>query len=269
MIQSLLHAVALGLVQAVTEFLPVSSSGHLVLFKSLLGTEEVGITIEVMTHFATAMAVIVYLRGRIAGILRSVYRTLRFRKGGVSESEAADSIMFLMIVVGSLPAAVVGLLLRELIGGLFENVELTLAMLMVTGCFILIAGKIRRPGRSMTFRDAIFVGLAQALAIIPGISRSGFTVGAGLMLGLSRREAFEFSLLLSLPAIVGAAALEAIGGRMGGSPLVFLVAAVVAFVGGYIAISLLFRAIVSNRFHIFGYYLIPLGLALLLLGSSL
>ena len=111
---------------------------------------------------------------------------------------------------------------------------------------------------------AVIVGVGQAFAIIPGLSRSGLTVGTGLLAGLGRKEAFEFSLLLSLPAIIGASIIEVVAGRVGGEPAVLLAAAIPAFGGGYLAISLLFRAIVRHRFHLFAYYLIPLGIVLLI-----
>jgi undecaprenyl-diphosphatase len=259
----ILKAVVIGLAQALTEFLPVSSSGHMVITKSLLGIEEVGITIEVVTHFATALAVIVYLRRRILAILKAVVKRI-FPKGlGLTDSEKRDADLFGLVVVGSIPAAIVGLALRGQIGALFEDVTATSVMLLVTGVFIFVAGKVRRPHAGLGMLRALIIGVAQACAIVPGISRSGLTVGGGLLAGIDRKQAFEFSLLLSLPAILGAAVIEVLGGRLGGDPVIILAAFVPALAGGYLAISLLFRAIVSNRFHTFAYYLIPLSIVLL------
>ena len=265
MMTEILNAIVIGVVQALTEFLPVSSSGHMVLTKAMLRIEEVGITIEVVTHFATALAVIVYLRHRVWHILKAVGRRIVPRGKDLTESQANDVNLFWLVIAGSVPAAVVGLLLRDQIGRLFEDVTVTSAMLLVTGVFVLVAGRLGRPRTTLGLWRALIIGVAQACAIVPGLSRSGLTIGSGLLAGVERREAFEFSLLLSLPAILGAGVVEALTGRLGGDPVVILAAAVPAFAGGYLAISLLFRAVVRNRFSAFAYYLIPLALLLLLL----
>jgi undecaprenyl-diphosphatase len=263
--QAITKAIVMGLIQALTEFLPVSSSGHMVIAKTYLGIEEVGITLEVVTHVATALAVIIYLRKRIMGILRAVYSAASRGTKGLPEDRYRDFRVFLYIILGSIPAAVVGLLVREQVGRLFEDAKTTAVMLILTGVFVFLSGRSKPSGVSLGAGRAALVGLAQALAIIPGLSRSGLTVGSGLMSGLRREEAFEFSLLLSLPAILGGAAVEALSGRIGGDARVILAAAIPALVGGYFAIWLLFRAVVRNRFHTFAYYLVPVGIAVLLL----
>jgi undecaprenyl-diphosphatase len=194
----------------------------------------------------------------------AVYLTLR-PGSTVGETAARDFRLFLYVLLGSVPAAAVGLLIRDRVEALFDDVTTTAVMLIATGVFVLLTGKFGRSHASLGAGRALLVGVAQAFAIVPGISRSGFTVGAGLASGVDRREAFEFSLLLSLPAILGASVLEAAGGRLGGDPVVVLAAAVPAFVGGYFAIKLLFRTVIHHRFHTFAYYLIPLGLLLLFL----
>jgi undecaprenyl-diphosphatase len=259
-----LKAAAVGIVQALTEFLPVSSSGHMVIAKILLGIEEEHISIEVVTHFATALAVLIYLRHRVVEILGAVGTRLAARGGDMTEHQRRDSKLFLLVILGSIPAAIVGLSARDYIGRFFEDMTTTSIMLIVTGVFVLVSGRLTRPGASLGVVRALVVGIGQAFAIVPGISRSGMTVGTGLLAGLGRREAFEFSLLLSLPAIIGASIIEIVSGRVGGEPVVLLAAAIPAFGGGYLAISLLFRAIVRNKFHVFAYYLIPLGVALLI-----
>jgi undecaprenyl-diphosphatase len=261
----ILKAIVIGVVQALTEFLPVSSSGHMVLTKAMLRIEEVGITIEIVTHFATALAVIVYLRHRIGQILKAVVKRIVPRGLDLTQSQANDTRLFVLVIVGSVPAAVVGLLLRDQIGRLFEDVTATSVMLLVTGVFVLVAGRLGRPRTTLGLGRAVIIGIAQACAIVPGLSRSGLTIGSGLLTGVERREAFEFSLLLSLPAILGAGLVETLTGRIGGDPIVILAAAIPAFAGGYLAITLLFRAVVHNRFSVFAYYLIPLALLLLFL----
>jgi undecaprenyl-diphosphatase len=259
------QGIVMGLIQGLTEFLPVSSSGHLVIAKSLLGLKEVGITLEIVTHFATAAAVIIFLRKRIGAMLRALWRWVTQGRRALSERDAEDADLLWLVALGTVPAVVVGLALEDPITRLFEDPVTTAAMLVVTGVFLLVTGKVARKTNRLRWPQAILVGLAQAAAIVPGLSRSGFTVGAGLAAGLEKRRAVEFSLLLSLPAIIGATALEAAGGDLGGAPVAIAAAALVAFAVGYAAIALLFRAVVKNRFHAFAYYLIPAGIVAFLL----
>lgn len=254
------QSIALGLVQALTEFLPVSSSGHIVIVKWLLKVGEVGITLEVVTHLATALAVIIYLRGRIAAVLRSLWRAAAGKRRALTSEERGDLALAAALVVGSIPAAILGFALNDFFEGLFDDVAATSLMLVITGVFLLLVGRRRKEGTALRLLQALVIGVAQALAIIPGISRSGLTVGTGLALGVDRRQAFEFSLLLSVPAILGATALEALSGDLGGEVLTISASALTAFVAGYFAIAALFRAVVGNKFHYFGYYLIPAGL---------
>jgi undecaprenyl-diphosphatase len=261
----IMKAVVIGVVQALTEFLPVSSSGHMVIAKALLGMEEVGITMEVVTHLATALAVIVYLRKRILEILAALCRGILSGPRSLDEDASSDFRLFFLVVLASIPAALAGLLLREQVGRLFESVEITAIMLIATGAFVLVSGKLSEPRRRVGTSHALLIGVAQAFAIIPGLSRSGLTVGSGLLAGVKREAAFEFALLLSLPAILGASLVELVSGRMGGDLAVIAAAAIPAFIGGYFAISLLFRSIVRNKFHLFAFYLIPLGTIVLVL----
>jgi undecaprenyl-diphosphatase len=260
-----LKAVIIGLVQALTEFLPVSSSGHMVIARTFLGVEEVGITMEVVTHLATALAVIVYFRKRIVSILGAVLKSVTGGHRNLAETEASDFRLFLLLMLASVPAGLVGILIRDQVGRLFEDVNTTAAMLILTGCFVLVSGRFAKSTASIGAGRSVLIGIAQALAIIPGVSRSGLTVGSGLLSGARKEEVFEFSLLLSLPAILGAGAVELLGERIGGSPVTILAAAIPAFAGGYFAISLLFRAIARDKFHLFAFYLIPLGALILII----
>jgi len=254
-----LKGVILGLVQAFTEFLPVSSSGHLVIMKSLLKVGEVGITMEIVTHFATIVAVVIYLRRHIGRILRAAYMRATRPKGRLTEEEIRDAGLLALLAVATVPAALVGLALHGPIERLFSDVTATGIALVATGCFLLIAGRPRSEQHGLGLRQALIVGAAQAIAVVPGLSRSGLTVGTGLAQGVPKREAFEFSLLLSIPAVAGATLLEAVKGGMGGDLLPILAAAVTALVAGYAAIALLFRVVIRNKFHVFAYYLIPVG----------
>lgn len=277
---ALLKACLYGLVQGLTEFLPVSSSGHLVIAKHYLGVQDAGITMEVLTHAATALAVIIYMRRRIAEILAAVLRYMRRRiaevlaavlrvprRGDANLDEGARSELrlFVMLIVASVPAAVVGLLVRNHVEGLFSDLTGTARMLIVTGVFVYLTGRFGHGKRLFNLPRALVVGVAQALAILPGVSRSGLTVGSGFALGVERKRAFEFALLLSIPVILGATLFEFLGGRLEGSGPLLGGAFIAAFVSGYFAISLLFRSVVKNRFHMFAYYLIPAGIILLIM----
>lgn len=260
----LLKACMYGVVQGLTEFLPVSSSGHLVIVKHYLGVEDAGITMEVLTHAATALAAVIYVRARIAEMLTAVWRALRSGRGSLDGPSRHDLGLFVMLIVASIPAAVLGFLVRDHVEGLFSDVSGTAGMLIVTGVFVYIAGRLGGGERRLNLPRALLVGIAQAAAIVPGLSRSGLTVGTGLALGVDRRRGFEFALLLSIPVILGATAFEFAGGRLEGGAGLLAGAFLAAFVSGYIAISVLFRSVVKNRFHVFAYYLIPLGVILLI-----
>lgn len=261
----LLKACVYGIVQGLTEFLPVSSSGHLVITNHYLGVADVGITMEVLTHAATVLAAIIYMRRRIAEILAAVLRVPRSGYRGLEDRVRGEVRLFVLLVAASVPAAVVGLLVRDLVEGLFTDVPGAARMLLVTGLFVYLTGRFGGGKKVFNLPRALLVGVAQACAILPGLSRSGLTVGTGLALKVERKRAFEFALLLSIPVILGATLFELLGGRLGGSGPALAAAFIAAFIAGYFAISILFRSVVKNRFHMFAYYLIPAGIALLLI----
>ncbi|HUV85570.1 MAG TPA: undecaprenyl-diphosphate phosphatase [bacterium] len=248
----------LGLVQGLTEFLPVSSSGHLVLAQEYLGIAAPGIVVEVALHVATALAVLVYFRRRLKEIFSAA-------SGG-----GRGWLRFVaLIAVASLPAAVVGLALEGRIELLFESSRAVGAALLFTGGVLAASSFVRRGDAKladMAFAAALAVGAAQALAIAPGVSRSGMTIVAGLLVGLAGAEAATFSFLLSVPAILGAAALEAtkiraFQGDWTGLALAFGV----AFVAGLAAIYVVLASARGRGFAWFGAYCAALGLFALLI----
>lgn len=256
-----LKALVIAAVQGMTEFLPVSSSGHMVIVKHILGLEEAGITIEIITHLATALAVIIFMRRRIVELINSLVLCLRGRLRYTDQ----DVALVAKLVLASIPAAALGFTVRSRVEALFSDPRLASVMLILTGCYLLVCGFVRKRGRVLGYREALIIGLAQGVAIVPGISRSGLTVGAALLLGMGATEAFEFSLLLSLPAVIGAGLLELVSGSLSASHDVILVSFLTAFGLGYLAINLLLRSIIKHRFHAFGYYLIPVGILVLIL----
>ena len=168
----ILKACLYGVVQGLTEFLPVSSSGHLVIAKHYLGVEDAGITMEVLTHAATALAVLIYMRRRVASILGAVAGLARGGRAALDEHGRDEVRLAVLLVAATVPAVVAGLLVRDHVEGLFSDVGGTARMLIVTGVFVYLTGRLGRGERTFTLPRALVVGLAQALAIMPGLSQS-------------------------------------------------------------------------------------------------
>jgi len=250
------EALLLGIVQGATEFLPVSSSGHLVLTEALLGVSEGGLLLEVTLHAATLLAVLLFFRGRIAWLIGAGIRR------GDEGVRARRWILWLLL--GTVPAAIVGLAFEDAVGRIFESPRVALIGLLITGA-ILFASRWSRPqGREPLGRVAMAMGLGQALAILPGISRSGTTIAVGMWAGLERTEAAEFSFLLSVPAIGGASLLQIIdlaqGGSMAGLTAVpMLVGFTAAFVSGYAAIAGLLQVLQRRGLSPFAWYCWAVG----------
>lgn len=260
---SIWEAVLLGLVQGLTEFLPVSSSGHLVIAQALLGVDQPGLTFEVVVHFATLLAVLVALKDDWYPIFLGLL--------GHPEHKEEGRRRFAALVAGSLPVALAGLLAREPIAALFASPRVAAAMLLVTGAILwaseVVARKEPRALERLRLADAVLIGCGQALAVIPGISRSGSTLAAGLAVGLERQSAARFAFLLAIPAILGAAALEVPelvqAGGVDWAPLA--AGALSAGVSGYAAIALFLRFVRSGSLKGFAVYTWAAGLVALAL----
>ena len=256
----LIAALLLGILQGLTEFFPVSSSGHLVLAQAILGVRLEGILMEVLLHVGTALVVVWFYREKVFDLLR-----LRF--------DSERNRYRLAIIVGLIPTGFVGIFLKERIEELFERPGPTVAALAATGLF-LVALRFVPPGkRQVTIALAFLIGIAQAVAILPGISRSGATIAVALFLGVRRREAARFSFLLSVPAILGAALLTAkdLSGEAlsGGFLIPALVGTAAAILSGWLALRFLVRVVQEGRLHRFGWYCLTLaavGCAVLLSG---
>lgn len=207
---SIVKAVLLGVVQGATEFLPVSSSGHLVIIQHLLGVELEGgglLAFDVCLHFGTLVAVLVFFRREIGGIIASPFRRVGAAGSAGAESVRRSRRMGLFVLVGTIPAALVGPALNDFFEGLVSNPASAAGMLLVTGAILWgtrWAPAARRDIMAMGWSRALAIGCAQAFAIIPGISRSGSTIAGGLYLGLDRDLAARFAFLLAVPAIAGA-----------------------------------------------------------------
>lgn len=263
---TILQAVILGIVQGLTEFLPVSSSGHLVLVEHLLGVPVTDdITFEVFVHFGTLLSVVVVLGKDIVEMSKSFLEAvmaIHLTKKHYQENEYFRLGVY--ILLASIPAAVVGIRYEDEISAAFTDPKLVAVMLIFTG-LILYLTRLSRPAepKNIGLFQALLVGVAQAIAIIPGISRSGSTMSMAIYLRVTPIQAARFSFLLSVPVIAGATLLKTkdlvSGGFTPGYMVPILVGTMVAFLSGYVAIKFFFRIIEKGRFSFFSYYCLVVG----------
>jgi undecaprenyl-diphosphatase len=258
--------ILLAVVQGLTEFLPVSSSGHLKLLESAFGIQEPQTAFDVVLHVGTLTAVLLVYRREVGAILaslgRSATRLVSGRRRGLL-AEEPDTRLALLILLGSLPAGLVGVLLGDVLEGHLASPLSVGIMLLVTAAFLLFGDRSRvgrgaiegRPLHALTVRDALVIGTVQGFAILRGISRSGSTIATALLVGVRRDDAARFSFLLSIPAIVGAAALHLrhLTGDGLGAGLLLLGGVVAAFVG-WIALLALIRVVRAGRLELFAWY---------------
>lgn len=263
----LIKALILGIVQGATEFLPVSSSGHLVLGSHILGFQEQGIVFEVLLHLGTLISVIGVFRHELAQMAKVPFKWLGNHQ--LETQERQYLLWDVYVVVATVPAILIGLLYREQIQKLFTSVTIVCFMLIVTGLMMIMARYIPDRGRPVNGPKAFLMGCGQALATIPGVSRSGTTIFIGMLLGINRETAARFSFIMSIPAILGAAVLnlgEVLANPPGaGTMVVYAAGTVAAAVTGYLAIILLLDIIRKNRLQWFGYYCLVIATAGLLL----
>jgi undecaprenyl-diphosphatase len=258
-------SIILGIIQGLTEFLPVSSSGHLVLFEHFLGFEQPGILFEVLLHFATLIAIFIVFWKRISRIVASVFRRWSLKD--------ENFVMLLYLSLASVPAALVGIFLKHSIETLFSNTYVVAIMLLVTGSILFSTRFVKRTGtRTHNPVSSVVIGITQACAIIPGISRSGATISAGLWSGISREAAAEFSFILAIPAICGALLLHI--RELGlvaheGMLVVYLAGGLAAFLAGYASLVVLLRIVKRGKLHHFAYYCWAAGIASIALGIFL
>lgn len=269
------QAILLGVVQGLTEFLPVSSSGHLALTQAILGVTP-GLAFDVLLHVATLAAVIAAYRADVVELLLAALSLVWPRAWRRSDVERRENLRLIeALIIGSVPAAVAGLLFEKQVAGLFASPALVGLFLWTTALVLLAAERSARSrpayrtSETPTFIQSLYVGLAQAVALFPGVSRSGMTVTAGLLSGLSRQGAARFSFLLSIPVILGAGLVQipdfahSLGAETG-AWLNYLLGALSAALSGYAAIWLFVRLIVRGRFTPFIPYLAAVGMLALL-----
>jgi undecaprenyl-diphosphatase len=269
---SWLEDIVLGITQGLTEFLPISSTAHLRIVPAFLGWEDPGAAFTAVTQLGTMAAVLLYFREDLTRIAHAWFRSLRDRR---ARSEL-DARLGWYIVIGTVPIAIFGYAFRDQIETGARDLYLIGTTLIVLGLVLLLADKVSRHEReleSLSTRDGVLIGLAQALALVPGVSRSGATISAGLFAGLKRPAAARFSFLLSVPAVVLSGVFELIGilegddhfdGSLGG----LLVATLLAFVTGYASIAFLLRFLEHHSTAVFVAYRVVLGALVLALAAS-
>ncbi|MCB1233604.1 MAG: undecaprenyl-diphosphate phosphatase [Verrucomicrobiae bacterium] len=257
---NLIEALILGLVQGLTEFLPVSSSGHLVLVQKLMGVDDGGIVFEVMVHFATLLSVVIYFWKKLWRLFLAILPPLK-------PELAPERQMIGLLAIGTLPAVVIGLSFKKAFERVYENPTVVSLLLLVTGTLLLLPKLFKKSGESgsgVGLKSAIVMGFGQAFAILPGVSRSGSTIVSGMLAGTRSSDAAEFSFLLAIPAIAGAAVLavkDMIEEGIDHDLLVnYLAGGAVAFASGLIAIYTVLVSIRRGRFEWFAYYCFAAGI---------
>lgn len=269
---SLLEAIVLGIAQGLTEFLPVSSTAHLRVIPAFAGWEDPGAAFTAVTQLGTMAAVLLYFRADLLRIGRAWTRSLRDK----SLRRTLDARLGWYIVLGTIPIGIFGLVFKDQIETGARDLYLIGVTLILLGLVLLLAERVARRDRQIEdiqAKDGVAIGFAQALALVPGVSRSGATITAGLFMGLDRAAAARFSFLLSVPAVVLSGVLELgsiVSGEEGENTTAvdLIVATVLAFITGYASIAFLLRFLVNHSTVIFVAYRIGLGALVLVLVSS-
>ncbi len=249
-----MSSIIIAIIQGMTEWLPISSSGHILLFEKMLGYSG-GLDFEIALHFGTLMAVFLYFRKEIINISRDFF-SLKWK--------TENGKLGVFLALGTIPAAILGFLASNYFDSVLSDFILLGMGFLVTGVLLLIVGFTNGSGKGkLNWKKSLIIGSAQAVAILPSISRSGSTIASGVLLGLDEKKAMRFSFLLSIPAILGASVLQ-----WGNNPfpISFLIPIIVSFLIGLMTIHLCFKYLLTKRknFRWFGIYCILLGIVITL-----
>ncbi len=244
----------LGILQGITEWFPVSSSGHLVIAQSLMGISP-SLSTSIFLHTGTLLSVIVFFRAQLLDMFKELIRM---------DFGSVYGRLIPLILVGTLPVSVVGIVLYNMVSTAFSSMFFVGVSMVITGVILFATKYTSADDIDIDGSDAIIVGLAQALSIFPGISRSGFTISTSLFRGIEKERAFEFSFLLAIPALLGASLIELYKNfdALLFSPEI-LVGSFVSFVVGYLSLKMLENVLYNRKFHMFAYYCIPVGILVL------
>ena len=268
----LFQSIFLGILQGLTEFLPISSSGHLLIVPALLGWEDPGAAFTAVIQLGTEAAVLIYFRKDLWNIARTWLASLRRPE----LREDINARMGWYLIVATIPISILGLAFQDQIETAARNLWIVGSMLIVFGLILGLADRIgtrEREVKDLSFRDGVLIGLAQSLALIPGVSRSGATISAGLFLGLDRRSAARFAFLLAIPAVVLSGFYQLYkllsGKETFDEPMINIaIATIVAFVVGYAVIAWLLRYLTTHSMAIFVWYRVIVGAGVLTLTAA-
>ncbi|MGQ9479275.1 MAG: undecaprenyl-diphosphate phosphatase [Thermoproteota archaeon] len=250
------ESVLLGFIQGMTEWFPISSSGHLVILQELMGI-NVSVTFDVMLHLGTLASVTCFFRRELSLIIRALIK---------ADFSSSEGRMIPYMVLGTIPVTAIGFLFKGFFESLFSNIFSTGIALIVNG-FILYSTRYSKPIRKLNATDSILIGLAQAAAIVPGLSRTGMTVSTALLRGVKNEDAYMFSILLSFLSILGGCVVKLGDLNIGSELHMILTGMLAAAVVGYIMLRILRRIVLTKRFHMFAYYCVAAGVVILLLGT--
>lgn len=252
----IISVLILALVQGITEFLPVSSSGHLVVLKSLFGLRSAGAGLEVTLHAGTLLSILLYYRKFISSLIRDA-----FSREKATRKRSLRYILFLALA--TIPIALAGVFLGEMVTGFFSRPTLSGAMLIITALVLFTTKFLGEGTPGITPLRAGTVGLAQALALMPGISRSGITIAASRIMGIEAEEAARFSFMIAIPAMIGAVIYEFIS-HPASLEGIYIFGLLISALVGYIALSLLVGVVRRRKLWIFAPYCLLLGLAVVI-----
>ncbi len=254
--------IILGVVQGLTEFLPVSSSGHLILARELFGfSGEMDLTFDALLHFATASAIVVYFRKDIYSLLKALFN-LPLKVFKKVDLDTTDN-MVIALMVGTIPAVIFGLLLEDLMESVFRNPMLIAYTLLVGSAVMFFAEKKKGifPNMPLGWKKGLILGLFQSLALIPGMSRSGMTISGGMLTGMSRAKSARFGFLLGIPILLGAGAKKALELGLGEIDILGVAS---AFVVGLLVIHFLLKFLRSHTLYVFIFYRVVLAVGILI-----
>ena len=251
----LIQILILAIIQGITEWLPISSSGHLVIVQQYLGLKEVPLIFDVTLHVGTLCVVVIAFRNDIIEIAKALYKR---------DFESEEGRLALYIALGSIPTALIGFLFHNFFQLLFTSTLAVGAALIITG-FILYSSKLRKDGKALNYLDSLLIGIAQGVAIAPGISRSGITLSTGFLRKVKKEVVFRYSFLLSIPAVIGATVMESrdlVASELDVVALLFGV--IVSMMVGYVSLKLLLKTVLKGKFHLFAYYCWIAGLIIII-----
>lgn len=250
----LFQAIILGIVQGITEWLPVSSSGHLVLFQQLFGLGS-SVAFDAMVHLATVVVIFMVFWKDILAMIRSTL--------GLKWDENTKLLLF--IIIATIPTAIIGLVFEDWLTALFTNLLLLGVFFIINGIMLFLT-RFAKPkkGKELNWWESLLMGVAQGVSIIPSISRSGATVSTGMFLGIKKEKLIKFSFLMSVPAILGAVVLEA-KDMVVENAVVMLLGGFAAMIVGYFSLKLVIKAIERGKWHYFAYYCVALGAVIVVL----